>query len=68
MPIFLGRCKQKEHGPHWSNIKVRPYLNIPKAKRAEGVAQVVECLPGKHNAPSSSLVLKERKDDIEKIM
>jgi hypothetical protein len=41
--------------------KQDPTLRITKAKRAEGVDQVVEHLPGKHKALSSKLSTTKKK-------
>jgi hypothetical protein len=34
-------------------IKQDPVFKITQAKQAESMTQVVECLPGKHKAPTS---------------
>jgi hypothetical protein len=50
-------------------INVRPYLiDNPKAKRAGGMAQVVECLPSKHKTLNfnSNTTKKKRKKNNKK--
>jgi hypothetical protein len=47
--------KEQDHSPDQPrNKKPNPIKKITKAKKARSIVQVVECLPGKHKAPSSN--------------
>jgi hypothetical protein len=60
----LGGKDQKDHGSKLAPHKefIRPYLKNTQHKKMAGrVAQVVECLPCKHDALSSNQVPLEKK-------
>jgi hypothetical protein len=44
----LQGSKQQYYSPGWLGINMRPNSKTTKAKRARGIAQVVECLPSKY--------------------
>jgi hypothetical protein len=48
------------------DIKQDPISKIPKAKRARGMAQVVECLNSKNKALSSNLIVATKQERKEK--
>jgi hypothetical protein len=49
-PSNVGKCKNEDGGPCQPGQKVRLYLQITRAKRAGGMAEVVEHLPSKGKA------------------
>jgi hypothetical protein len=55
-PTYSGGRDQEDHGSKPAGQIVHKTLsrNYPKQKRGGGVAQVVECLPSKHEAQFKS--------------
>jgi hypothetical protein len=51
---FARKCKYEDCSPGWPGYNARLYRKITKAKKAEGMAQVVEYLPSKHKNLSST--------------
>jgi hypothetical protein len=65
-PSYSGGRDQEDHDskPAQANSSQDPISKNPSQKRADGVAQIVENLPRKHEALSSnpSMTRKEKKE------
>jgi hypothetical protein len=57
-PSNTGKCKI---GGSWLGKKWEPVSKTTRAKRAGGMAQLLEYLPNKHEALSSNIVLQKKK-------
>jgi hypothetical protein len=63
---ICGKCREQSRLA-WAKTR-DPTSKITRANRTKGMAQVVECLPGKHKTPSSnhSTTKKKKKKKREK--
>jgi hypothetical protein len=67
-PSYTGSLNRRIAVQASPDINVRPFpKKITKAKRAGGVAQVVECLPSKFKALSSKPSTEKKKLKVQTI-